>query len=239
MNQGVLAAMFLAALMIRVDESNEGDETAQAQMSGLLITVIVIPFLVMLWYIIKEFRSELNKDVEAIQRMSSRPPSKSSAENSWETSRLSSNVQLPRFSSNVQEKPGSIEMVSTHALGTWKAPVAAYSAKLSNLDVDAAAEEYPENMGGGDVDFSSDISGGVRFSDNPMSMRMSNNPMAKIRTSSKPMSKQADSTAAEDDIEELKDADGNVYFHNRQSGSTAWTRDEVCVTLLGILLFPR
>ena len=72
--------MFLAALMIRVDESNEGDERAQAQMSGLLITVVVTPFLVMLWFIVKEFRNELNKDVEALRRTNAR---------------LSSNVNLP------------------------------------------------------------------------------------------------------------------------------------------------
>ena len=72
--------MFLAALMIRVDESNEGDERAQAQMSGLLITVIVVPFLVMVWYIIKGFRSELNKDAEAIRNT---------------TARFWSNVELP------------------------------------------------------------------------------------------------------------------------------------------------
>ena len=66
--------------MIRVDESNEGDERAQAQMSGLLITVIVVPFLVMVWYIIKGFRSELNKDAEAIRNT---------------TARFWSNVELP------------------------------------------------------------------------------------------------------------------------------------------------
>ena len=215
--------MFLAALMIRVDESNE-DERAQAQMSGLLITVIVIPFLVMVWYIVKEFRSELNKDVEGIQLISSRPPSTSSMEASWQTSRLSSKVQLQRFSSNVQEKPGSIEMVSTQGLGTWKPPVAAHSARLSNLDADAEAEEYPEDMGsGGGGALSSDISDenvrGVRFSDNPMSMRMSNIPMRK----------QAAPTpaAAKDSIEEVTDANGNIYFHDRQLDSTAWTRDEL------------
>ena len=130
-------------------------------------------------------------------------------------------------------------MVSTLGLGTWKSPVAAYSAKLSNLDAEVAAEEYPEDMGGGDGDFSSsDFSGRVRFSDNPMPMRMSDNPMAKISMSSNPMSKQAASTAADDSIEEVTDANGNVYFHNRQSGSTAWTRDEVCVALFVITLYP-
>ena len=42
--------MFFAAIIITIDENNEGDETAQAQMSGLLITVVVAPFLAMLWY---------------------------------------------------------------------------------------------------------------------------------------------------------------------------------------------
>lgn len=92
--------MFLAALIIRVDESNEGDETAQAQMSGLLITVIVIPFLVMVWYIVKEFRSELNRDMEAIRST---------------TARLSSNVELPEGSAtpidDVEMIQGDIENV--------------------------------------------------------------------------------------------------------------------------------
>ena len=74
-------AMFLAALMIRVDECNEGDEQAQAQMSGLLITVVVIPFLVMLWFIVKEFRNELKAEGGDRQQPA--------------TARLSSNVNLP------------------------------------------------------------------------------------------------------------------------------------------------
>ena len=307
--------MFFAAIIITIDENNEGDETAQAQMSGLLITVVVAPFLAMLWYIIKEFRSELNKDVKAIQGISSRPPSKSSAENSWETSRLSSNAQLPRFSSNVAQDGRSVEMVSidgdestgaysarlssakrtdhkmaqltsfkvkssmdgsmrvlplptdgglslsylvetaaakfkTHpsmillrsevdrraldsdevlasliANETRNAPIRLILEMLppSKVDADAAAEEYPEGMGGGDGDFSSDFSVGLRMSDNPMKTRMSSKP-TRNKAASTPV-------AAEDAIEKLKDADGNVYFHDRQSGSTAWTRDEVCVTL--------
>ena len=73
--------MFLAALMIRVDESNEGDERAQAQMSGLLITVVLIPFVVMLWFIVKEFRNELKAEGDDRQQPA--------------TARLSSNVNLP------------------------------------------------------------------------------------------------------------------------------------------------
>ena len=73
--------MFLAALMIRVDESNEGDERAQAQMSGLLITVVVIPFVVMLWFIVKEFRNELKAEGDDRQQPA--------------MARLSSNVKLP------------------------------------------------------------------------------------------------------------------------------------------------
>ena len=153
----------------------------------------------------------------------------SSVENSRETSRLSSNVQLPRFSSNVAQDGRSVEIVSIdgdESTGAYSTRLPSAKSNLSNrkskVDADAAAEEYPEDMGGGDGDFSSDFSVGLRMSDNPM---------ATIRMSSNPTSNQAAPTALEDDIEELKDANGNMYFHDRQSGSTAWTRDEVCVTL--------
>ena len=78
--QWVLAAMFLAALMIRVDTSSESVNNAQAQMSGLLITVVLCAFIVLFWFVVKEFRNELNKDKAAVRRA---------------TNQLLSNVKLP------------------------------------------------------------------------------------------------------------------------------------------------
>ena len=65
--QWVLASMFLAALMIRVQATNEGSE-AQAKMSALLILVALSAFVVLFWFIVKEFRNELKKDEKALRQ---------------------------------------------------------------------------------------------------------------------------------------------------------------------------
>ena len=62
----MLAALFLAALMMRVDEGN-ADGDSQAQVSALLVLVVLAVFVVLLFFIIKEVRSELRKDFEAIR----------------------------------------------------------------------------------------------------------------------------------------------------------------------------
>ena len=62
----MLAALFLAALMMRVDEGN-ADGDSQAQVSALLVLVVLTVFVVLLCFIIKEVRSELRKDFEAIR----------------------------------------------------------------------------------------------------------------------------------------------------------------------------
>ena len=62
----MLAALFLAALMMRVDEGN-ADGDSQAQLSALLVLVVSAVFVALLFFIIKEVRSELRKDFEAIR----------------------------------------------------------------------------------------------------------------------------------------------------------------------------
>ena len=62
----MLAALFLAALMMRVDEGN-ADDDSQAHVSALLILVVLAVFVVLFFYIIKEVRSELRKDFKAIR----------------------------------------------------------------------------------------------------------------------------------------------------------------------------
>ena len=59
-------ALFLAALMMRVDEGN-ADDDSQAHVSALLILVVLAVFVVLFFYIIKEVRSELRKDFKAIR----------------------------------------------------------------------------------------------------------------------------------------------------------------------------
>ena len=59
-------ALFLAAVMMRVDEGN-ADGDSQAQVSALLVLVVLAVFVVLLFYIIKEVRSELREDFEAIR----------------------------------------------------------------------------------------------------------------------------------------------------------------------------
>ena len=62
----MLAALFLAALMMRVDEGN-ADGDSQAQVTALLVLVVSAVFVALLFFIIKEVRSELRKDFEAIR----------------------------------------------------------------------------------------------------------------------------------------------------------------------------
>ena len=62
----MLAALFLAALMMRVDEGN-ADGDSQAQLSALLVLVVSAVFVALLFFIIKEVRSELRKDFETIR----------------------------------------------------------------------------------------------------------------------------------------------------------------------------
>ena len=59
-------ALFLAALMMRVDEGN-ADGDSQAQVTALLVLVVSAVFVALLFFIIKEVRSELRKDFETIQ----------------------------------------------------------------------------------------------------------------------------------------------------------------------------
>ena len=66
LTQGVLMAMFLAALMARVKATNESDE-AQTKISILLIAVVSVSFVVLSAFIVKEFRTEMNKDKNALR----------------------------------------------------------------------------------------------------------------------------------------------------------------------------
>ena len=59
-------ALFLAALMMRVDGGN-ADGDSQAQVTALLVLVVSAVFVALLFFIIKEVRSELRKDFEAIR----------------------------------------------------------------------------------------------------------------------------------------------------------------------------
>ena len=62
----MLVALFLAALMMRVDEGN-ADGDSQAQVTALLVFVVSAVFVALLFFIIKEVRSELRKDFKAIR----------------------------------------------------------------------------------------------------------------------------------------------------------------------------
>ena len=62
-------ALFLAALMMRVDEGN-ADGDSQAQVSALLVLVVSAVFVALLFFMIKEVRSELRKDFKAIRERS-------------------------------------------------------------------------------------------------------------------------------------------------------------------------
>ena len=59
-------ALFLAALMMRVDEGN-ADGDSEAKVSALLVLVMLAVFVVFLFFIIKNVRSELREDIEAIR----------------------------------------------------------------------------------------------------------------------------------------------------------------------------
>ena len=74
-------ALFLAALMMRVDEGN-ADGDSQAQVTALLVLVVSAVFVALLFFIIKEVRSELRKDFEAIRSstMAKSPKSQSPKE---------------------------------------------------------------------------------------------------------------------------------------------------------------
>ena len=74
-------ALFLAALMMRVDEGN-ADGDSQAQISALLVLVVLAVFVALLFFIIKEVRSELRKDFKAIRSstMAKSPKSQSPKE---------------------------------------------------------------------------------------------------------------------------------------------------------------
>ena len=67
--------------MMRVDEGN-ADGDSQAQVSALLVLVVLAVFVVLLFYIIKEVRSELREDFEAIRSstMAKSPKSQSPKE---------------------------------------------------------------------------------------------------------------------------------------------------------------
>ena len=66
---------------MRVDEGN-ADGDSQAQVSALLVLVVLTVFVVLLCFIIKEVRSELRKDFEAIRSstMAKSPKSQSPKE---------------------------------------------------------------------------------------------------------------------------------------------------------------
>ena len=74
-------ALFLAALMMRVDEGN-ADGDSQAQVTALLVLVVSAVFVALLFFIIKEVRSELREDFEAIRSstMAKSPKSQSPKE---------------------------------------------------------------------------------------------------------------------------------------------------------------
>ena len=66
---------------MRVDEGN-ADGDSQAQVSALLVLVVSAVFVALLFFIIKEVRSELRKDFEAIRSstMAKSPKSQSPKE---------------------------------------------------------------------------------------------------------------------------------------------------------------
>ena len=58
--------LFLATLLVRVDEGN-ADGDSEAKVSALLVLVMLAVFVVFLFFIIKNARSELREDIEAIR----------------------------------------------------------------------------------------------------------------------------------------------------------------------------
>ena len=67
--QWVLASMFLAALMARVQAMDESSES-QEKIGILLILVVLSAFGVLFWFIVKEVRNEVQKGSEIVRRLS-------------------------------------------------------------------------------------------------------------------------------------------------------------------------
>ena len=97
----MLVALFLAALMMRVDEGN-ADGDSQAQVTALLVLVVSAVFVALLFFIIKEVRSELRKDFEAICSTMAKSPKSQSLE--------ATPKHANRRSTSVNRSPGPVEL---------------------------------------------------------------------------------------------------------------------------------
>ena len=111
----MLAALFLAALMMRVDEGN-ADDDSQAHVSALLILVVLAVFVVLFFYIIKEVRSELRKDFKAIRSstMAKSPKSQSPKEVALKVT----DVQIDDYTSCGTPMDGNLTNDNHSSLGT-------------------------------------------------------------------------------------------------------------------------
>ena len=108
-------ALFLAALMMRVDEGN-ADGDSQAQVTALLVLVVSAVFVALLFFIIKEVRSELRKDFEAIRRstMAKSPNSQSPKEVALKVT----DVQIDDYTSCGTPMDGNLTNDNHSSLGT-------------------------------------------------------------------------------------------------------------------------
>lgn len=69
----MLVALFLAAVVMRIDE-DYADDDRQPQVNGMLIAVVLVAFVVLIYFITKEIHLELSKDVAAIQHTTKTSP---------------------------------------------------------------------------------------------------------------------------------------------------------------------
>ena len=108
-------ALFLAALMMRVDEGN-ADGDSQAQVTALLVLVVSAVFVALLFFIIKEVRSELRKDFEAIRSstMAKSPNSQSPKEVALKVT----DVQIDDYTSCGTPMDGNLTNDNHSSLGT-------------------------------------------------------------------------------------------------------------------------
>ena len=101
--------------MMRVDEGN-ADGDSQAQVSALLVLVVLAVFVVLLFFIIKEVRSELRKDFEAIRSstMAKSPNSQSPKEVALKVT----DVQIDDYTSCGTPMDGNLTNDNHSSLGT-------------------------------------------------------------------------------------------------------------------------
>ena len=100
---------------MRVDEGN-ADGDSQAQVSALLVLVVLAVFVVLFFYIITEVRSELRKDFEAIR--SSTMAKSPNLRSPKEVVLIRTNVQIDDYASCKTPMDGNLATDDHSLLGT-------------------------------------------------------------------------------------------------------------------------